>query len=197
MREPLRLRGRIERVATRCEHEGANSGVGDRVEAPEGVGDGATGAQAAPADDTSDVDPARSAEEAAGTLRELVRGFAALDPQLLVAHGLLALAAVVTSVVRPALRRALASWTRADAMAALVGVVIWIVAISARPPRGPPFVRGAKRERVNLRTGSASRGSSSAAGCWWPGASERQGAQPVSAKIFSSTVPTGEPRRRR
>jgi small-conductance mechanosensitive channel len=40
-------------------------------------------------------------------------------------------AALLSAVVRPLLRRALASWARADAMAALSGIVIWVLAISA------------------------------------------------------------------
>jgi small-conductance mechanosensitive channel len=38
---------------------------------------------------------------------------------------------VLTSIVRPPLRRLLASWTRANAISALAGVLIWILAISA------------------------------------------------------------------
>jgi small conductance mechanosensitive channel len=52
-------------------------------------------------------------------------------PKLLVAFGLLLIAGLLTSVVRPLLRRALGSWTRADAVSALAGIVIWLIAISA------------------------------------------------------------------
>jgi len=77
------------------------------------------------------VDLARSADEATSTLRELAVGFAGLLPKLLVALVLLGLAGLLTSVVRPLLRKALGSWTKASAMGALTGVIIWTVALSA------------------------------------------------------------------
>jgi small-conductance mechanosensitive channel len=80
--------------------------------------------------DTADVDLERSTAEAASTIRQLWRSFAALVPKILIALGLIGLAALLTSVVRPLLRRMLGSWARADATAALTGVVIWILAIS-------------------------------------------------------------------
>jgi small-conductance mechanosensitive channel len=49
----------------------------------------------------------------------------------LIAFAMLAVAAILTSLVRPLLARLLASWTRANAISALAGVLIWIVAISA------------------------------------------------------------------
>lgn len=82
------------------------------------------------APDTGEVDLERSTAEAANTIRQLGRSFAALVPKILIAVALLGLAALLTSVVRPLLRRMLGSWTRADATAALTGVVIWILAIS-------------------------------------------------------------------
>ncbi len=78
-----------------------------------------------------DVDLGRSAEEAASTVRDLVLSFAGILPQLLVGLCILLLAALVQAVVKPLLRRALGSWTRADALSALVGICIWLVAISA------------------------------------------------------------------
>jgi small conductance mechanosensitive channel len=86
-------------------------------------------AQPRPPGEAADLE--RSAEEAASTIRDLVLGFMALLPKLLVALGVLLVAAVVTAIVRPLLRRALGSWTRADAMSALAGIVIWLIAISA------------------------------------------------------------------
>jgi small-conductance mechanosensitive channel len=83
------------------------------------------------ASDTAPVDLGRSAEEAASTIRQLVRAVAGLLPKVLLALALLGAAALLTAVVRPLLRRLLASWTRADATAALAGVAIWVVAISA------------------------------------------------------------------
>jgi small conductance mechanosensitive channel len=111
------------------------------VEAGTGTPTGDVAAQAAPPagqaqpeptlpQDTA-VDLGRSAEEAARTARDILVGLAGLLPALLVALGILAAAALLTAIVRPLLRRALRSWTRADAMAALAGIVIWLVAISA------------------------------------------------------------------
>jgi small conductance mechanosensitive channel len=78
-----------------------------------------------------DVDLGRSTEEATSTLRDLLMGFVGFLPQLLIGLGILLVAALVQAVVRPVLRRVLRSWTRADAFAALTGIVIWLVAISA------------------------------------------------------------------
>jgi small conductance mechanosensitive channel len=77
------------------------------------------------------VELERSVGEAASTVRDLAVGFMALLPKLLVAFGLLAIAALISAIVRPLLRRALGTWPRADAMAALSGILIWLVAISA------------------------------------------------------------------
>jgi len=77
------------------------------------------------------VDLVRSADEAASTVRDLALSFAALLPKLLVALVILGLAGLLTAVVRPLLRKALGSWTRASAMGALTGVIIWTVALSA------------------------------------------------------------------
>jgi small conductance mechanosensitive channel len=73
----------------------------------------------------------RAAEEAASTVRELLLGFMGVLPKLAVALLILVAAALLTAVVRPLLRRVLGSWDRADAIAALSGIVIWLLAISA------------------------------------------------------------------
>ena len=78
-----------------------------------------------------DVDLGRSAEEAASTVRELFMGFAGILPQLLIGIGILVLAALLQAFTRPLLRKALRSWSRANAVSALVGIAIWFVAISA------------------------------------------------------------------
>jgi small-conductance mechanosensitive channel len=91
-----------------------------------------TGAQVpdTTAADTVAVDLERSTEEAASTVLQLWRSFAALLPKILIAVGLLLLAGLLSAIVRPLLRRLLGSWARGAAAAALAGVVIWLLAIS-------------------------------------------------------------------
>ncbi|MFU8816791.1 MAG: mechanosensitive ion channel family protein [Pseudomonadales bacterium] len=76
-------------------------------------------------------DMQRAAEEAASTVRDLSVGFMSVLPKLLVALVILVLAALISAVVRPVLRRALGSWAKADAIGALSSIVIWVLAISA------------------------------------------------------------------
>lgn len=76
-------------------------------------------------------DVQRAAEEAASTVRDLTLGFVAFLPSLMIALVILLVAALLSAVVRPLLRRLLGSWSRADAMAALSGIFIWLLAISA------------------------------------------------------------------
>jgi small conductance mechanosensitive channel len=79
--------------------------------------------------DTGRADPGRSVEEATSTVRQLVLDFADLLPKLGIAIGLLLAAAVIVRLVRAALRLVLRHWERADAMTALAGVVIWLLAV--------------------------------------------------------------------
>jgi small conductance mechanosensitive channel len=81
--------------------------------------------------DTIVAEAARSIEEARSTLLELVRDFGGMLPQLGVAFLVLVLAGLLVAVLRPLLRALLGSWTRGSAMAALTGVLIWLVAIGA------------------------------------------------------------------
>lgn len=90
-----------------------------------------TAAAAAAAEDTAPRDPARTAEEAATTLRDLVVEFMAAVPVIVIAIAVLLLAGVLVRLVRLVLRRTLGRWDRADAATAMSGVVIWIVAIGA------------------------------------------------------------------
>jgi small conductance mechanosensitive channel len=90
---------------------------------------------AAPAAVEQPGDPAAeigvAVDQATSTLRELAVTFAALLPKLLVALAILLLAGLLSAVLRPALRRLLRNWEKADAMTALVGIGIWVIAISA------------------------------------------------------------------
>jgi small conductance mechanosensitive channel len=109
-------------------------GVGDEVPAQDTVR--ATQVvidTAAAAAETVDdePDPVRTVEEAAGTVSQLAREFAAYLPAILIALALLAIAAVLVRVVRFVLRRVLGQWERAEATTALVGILIWLLAIGA------------------------------------------------------------------
>ncbi|MHB1225559.1 MAG: mechanosensitive ion channel family protein [Gemmatimonadaceae bacterium] len=74
---------------------------------------------------------ARSVEEATITIRSLVRGSYRIVPKLAIAVVLLALAALATRLARPLLRYVLASFARAEAIGALVGIGVWLVALGA------------------------------------------------------------------
>ena len=88
-------------------------------------------AQAADTVDTASADPGESARRATGTLRALFRDFLNFLPALGIALALIAVAAVLARLVRMGLRAALASWERADATAALVAILIWLLALGA------------------------------------------------------------------
>jgi small conductance mechanosensitive channel len=88
-----------------------------------------TAAAAGEAGDTAPRDPARSAEQAATTLRDLVTEFVAALPVVVIAIAVLLLAAALVRLVRFTLRRVLGQWDRADAATAISGVVIWILAV--------------------------------------------------------------------
>lgn len=81
--------------------------------------------------DTLPRDPADAAREATGTLRDLALDFYGLLPVMGIALGLLVLAALLARLVGLGLRSALASWERAQAVAALVSIFIWLLAIGA------------------------------------------------------------------
>jgi small-conductance mechanosensitive channel len=91
------------------------------------------GAASVPADtaalDTTRADPGRSVEEATSTVRQIVVDFTTLLPKVLIAVGLLLAAAVIVRLVRAVLRRVLGEWERADAATAMVGILIWLLAI--------------------------------------------------------------------
>lgn len=69
-----------------------------------------------------------AAEEATGALRDLGRTLLANGPKYLIVLGVLLLAWLTVRVLRGLLRRVLSRWERAEATAALSGVVIWLVA---------------------------------------------------------------------
>ena len=73
-------------------------------------------------------EPTESAAEAAGALRGLWLGFVGNLPKYLIALGILVAAWLLVRVIRALLRLALRRWERADAITALSGVVIWLLA---------------------------------------------------------------------
>jgi small conductance mechanosensitive channel len=87
-------------------------------------------ADAAP-QDTVAPDPGLAAREATGTLRDLALDFYGALPAIGIAIALLFTAAILAKLVGLGLRKALASWERAQATAALVSIFIWLVAIGA------------------------------------------------------------------
>jgi small-conductance mechanosensitive channel len=69
-----------------------------------------------------------AAEEAARTVWGLREGLYANLPKFLVVLGILFLAWLLVRIFRPVLRRTLRRWERANAVAALSGIVIWALA---------------------------------------------------------------------
>ncbi len=81
--------------------------------------------------DTVPETPARGAREATGTLRDLAVTLYNALPALGIAVAILLLAGLLGRLVRLGLRRALSSWERAEAFAALAAVLIWLLALGA------------------------------------------------------------------
>jgi small conductance mechanosensitive channel len=79
--------------------------------------------------DTAPRDPAQAVEDATTTVRNLYLEFQAAVPGILIALALLLAAALLVRGVRFVLRRLLGEWERADAVTALSGVGIWLLAI--------------------------------------------------------------------
>lgn len=103
------------------------------VEAPAGQSPAATDGAVLDTlpQDTAAVDPARSVSEATGTIRQLLRDSYGFLPKILIALGLLLVAGLLAKLVRTGLRRLLGSWERAEATAALVAILIWLLALGA------------------------------------------------------------------
>jgi small-conductance mechanosensitive channel len=78
---------------------------------------------------TPDSAAREAAAEATGALRELWEGFVGNLPKYLIALGILVAAWIVVRLLRTVLRRTLGQWERANAVTALSGVVIWLLAL--------------------------------------------------------------------
>ncbi len=74
---------------------------------------------------------ARSVEEATSTIRTLVRGTYRVLPKLGIAFALLVLAGLISRLSKPLLRYVLASFERAEAISAMVGIGVWLIALGA------------------------------------------------------------------
>ncbi len=85
---------------------------------------------AASSQDTTNVPGADAIETATRPLRDLANEFTRMLPSILVAIGILLVAALIARLVRPLLRRMFGSWTRADAATALAIIVLWTIAIA-------------------------------------------------------------------
>jgi len=82
------------------------------------------------AQDTDSAGAAVAIETATRPLRDLAIEFTRMLPSILVALGILLVAAVIARLLRPLLRRMFGSWTRADAATALAVIVLWTIAIA-------------------------------------------------------------------
>jgi small-conductance mechanosensitive channel len=115
-------------VGTAAEDEAGQPAVDSprnaAIDGQEPVGEGAPQPGA-------DVDPHQSLEEATATVRELVQGFMAVLPKILVALFLLVIAWVLAVVLRWGLHKILSGWERSEAVAALMRIGLFLLAIAA------------------------------------------------------------------
>lgn len=77
--------------------------------------------------DTLDAQ-SQATEEATGALRGLWTGLVDNLPKIAIAAGILLAAALLVVLIRRLLRRVLQRWERAEAIAAITGIVIWLIA---------------------------------------------------------------------
>lgn len=76
-------------------------------------------------------DAARAVEEATSTIQSLFSSFLGMLPKILIAVGILAVALLLSRLVRVVTGRLLASWSRAAAASALTSVALFLVALGA------------------------------------------------------------------
>jgi small conductance mechanosensitive channel len=77
------------------------------------------------------TDPAMSLDEATRTIRDLIIGFYALLPKLLIAVLLLVVAWIASNAFRMLMHRTLRAWERSEAFTALGSILIYLLAIGA------------------------------------------------------------------
>jgi small conductance mechanosensitive channel len=88
-------------------------------------------AQTAEKSRAEEIGPETAAEEAAETVRDLMIGTYALWPKIAIAMVIFLLAWVLARTVKFLLRHLLRNWTRAEALGAFAGVVIFLLALGA------------------------------------------------------------------
>ena len=76
------------------------------------------------------ADPSASLEQATTTIRDLFQTGYGLLPKILIALGVLLLAALIANLARAVLRKFLGHWARTDAIAALFKIAIFLLAIA-------------------------------------------------------------------
>lgn len=76
-------------------------------------------------------DPVEAVQEATGTIRRLLLEAYGLLPKIVFAAVILVVAAVISRIVRTLLARLLRNWSRAEAISALTGIIIFLVALGA------------------------------------------------------------------
>lgn len=81
--------------------------------------------------DTLPTDPGVAAREATDTVHDLITAFYGFLPTLGVALAILIVAWLVTRILRPSIRKLLRSWERGDAVSAIIGILVWLVALGA------------------------------------------------------------------
>ncbi|MFO7963025.1 MAG: mechanosensitive ion channel [Desulfobacterales bacterium] len=82
------------------------------------------GVQNQPAADTRE-----STEEAIGTVRQLWESFLVNLPKIIVAIAVLSAAWLIVRLIRAVLRKLLKRWERFNAVAAVTGVIVWLLAV--------------------------------------------------------------------
>ncbi len=95
------------------------------------VADGQESAGESAPQSGADIDPHQSLEEATATIRGLVHGSMAVLPKILIALFLLLLAWILAVMVRWGLHKSLSGWERSEAVAALMRVGLFLLAIAA------------------------------------------------------------------
>ena len=111
-----------------------DAGAGQAVEPPadDGTAVGEPDIEDAPAlEDLPEPDPELALEEATGALGNLLRGFLALWPKILLALLLLVIAWALSHAFRWLLHRFLRAWEKSEAVAAMVRIVLFLLAIGA------------------------------------------------------------------
>lgn len=78
---------------------------------------------------TIPISTAESVEEATGTLRQLGNQFMGVLPKVVIAIGLIVAGALLVRLTRAVLRRALRRWEKAEAVSAMMTVIIWLLAV--------------------------------------------------------------------